>query len=110
MLIKNVGVELKRSRLNLITNISEIKIVLCKGIKKGGCSRTQQKDQEEKGVLAVQRLSSRVFIKSRGKIKANVLGANSSRFKCKRGWRRSKNSNCRRDQESWFDYKGFRRL
>jgi hypothetical protein len=85
MLVKNVGVELKRSRLNLITSISGIEIVLCKGVKKGGCSRTQQKDREKKGVLAVQRLSSRVFIKSRGKIKANVLGADSSRFKCRRG-------------------------
>jgi hypothetical protein len=53
MLVKNVGVELKRSRLDLITNIGGIKIVLCKGVKKGGCSRTQQRDREEKGVLAV---------------------------------------------------------
>jgi hypothetical protein len=48
-----VGVELKRSRLDLITNTGRIKIVLCKGIKKGGCLRTQQKNQEEKGVPVV---------------------------------------------------------
>jgi hypothetical protein len=66
MLVKNVGVELKKRRLDLMTSTDRIKIVLCKGVKKGGCSRTQQRDREEKGVLAVQRLSSRVFIESRG--------------------------------------------
>jgi hypothetical protein len=46
MLVKNVGVELKRGRLDLITSTDGIKIVLCKGVKKGGFSRTQQRDQE----------------------------------------------------------------
>jgi hypothetical protein len=53
MLVKNVGVKLKRSRLDLITSIGGIKIVLCKGVKKGGYLRTQQRDREEKGVLVV---------------------------------------------------------
>jgi hypothetical protein len=66
MLIKNVSVKLKKRRLNLITNTDRIKIVLYKGVKKDGCSRTQQRDQEKKGVLAVQRLSSRVFIELKG--------------------------------------------
>jgi hypothetical protein len=51
MLVKNVGVELKRSRLDLITGTDRIKIVLCEGVKKGGCSRTQQRGREERGVL-----------------------------------------------------------
>jgi hypothetical protein len=53
MLVKNVGVKRKRGRLDLMTSTDGIKIVLCKGIKKGGCSRTQQRDREEKGVPAV---------------------------------------------------------
>jgi hypothetical protein len=53
MLIKNVSVELKGLRLDLITSVDRIKIMLCKGVKKDGCSRTQQRDQEEKGVPAV---------------------------------------------------------
>jgi hypothetical protein len=40
--------------------------VLCEGVKKGGYSRTQQRDREEKGVPAVRRLGSCVFIESRG--------------------------------------------
>jgi hypothetical protein len=40
MLIKNVSVKLKRERLDLIINTDVIKIVLCEGVKKGGCSRT----------------------------------------------------------------------
>jgi hypothetical protein len=40
MLVKNVSVKLKRGRLNLITNIDRIKIMLCKGVKKGGFLRT----------------------------------------------------------------------
>jgi hypothetical protein len=40
MLIKNVSVKLKRERLDLIINTDGIKIVLCEGVKKGGCSRT----------------------------------------------------------------------
>jgi hypothetical protein len=40
MLVKNVGVELKGSRLDLMTSADGMKIVLCKGVKKGGCSRT----------------------------------------------------------------------
>jgi hypothetical protein len=40
MLVKSVGVELKRERLDLTTSIDRIKIVLCEGVKKGGCSRT----------------------------------------------------------------------
>jgi hypothetical protein len=63
MLIKNVSVKLKRSRLNLITNTNRIRIVLCKGVKKDGCLKTQQRDQEEKGVFMVQRLSSDVLVK-----------------------------------------------
>jgi hypothetical protein len=46
MLVKNVGVELKRGRLDLMTSTDGIKIVLCKGVKKGGFSRTQQRDRE----------------------------------------------------------------
>jgi hypothetical protein len=63
MLVKNVSVELKRSRLDLITSTGGIKIVLYKGVKKGGCSRTQQRDQEEKGVPTVQRLISDMLIR-----------------------------------------------
>jgi hypothetical protein len=33
MLVKNVGVELKRSRLDLMTGTDGIKIVLCEGVK-----------------------------------------------------------------------------
>jgi hypothetical protein len=33
MLVKNVGVELKRSRLDLMTRTEEIEIVLCEGVK-----------------------------------------------------------------------------
>jgi hypothetical protein len=33
MLVKNVGVELKRSRLDLMTRTEGIEIVLCKGVK-----------------------------------------------------------------------------
>jgi hypothetical protein len=51
MLIKNVSVKLKRGRLDLITSTDRIKIVLCKGVKKDDCLRTQQRDREEKGVL-----------------------------------------------------------
>jgi hypothetical protein len=63
MLVKNVGVKLKRGRLDLITSTDGIKIVLCEGVKKGGCSRTQQRDREEKGVPAVQRLSNGVLVR-----------------------------------------------
>jgi hypothetical protein len=42
-----------------------------------------------------------------GRVQADVLGAGSSRFRCRRGWRRSRNGNCRRDRKSWFDCKGF---
>jgi hypothetical protein len=55
MLVKNVSVKLKRGRLDLITSIDGIKIVLCEGVKKGGFSRTQQRDREEKGVPGVRR-------------------------------------------------------
>jgi hypothetical protein len=41
IVIKNVCVKLKRLRLDLITYTDRIKIVLCKSVKKGGCSRTQ---------------------------------------------------------------------
>jgi hypothetical protein len=58
-----VGVKLKGSRLDLITSTDGIKIVLCKGVKKGGCSRTQQRDREEKGVPVVQKLSSSVLVR-----------------------------------------------
>jgi hypothetical protein len=34
MLVKNVGVELKRGRLDLMTSTDRIKIVLCEGVKK----------------------------------------------------------------------------
>jgi hypothetical protein len=40
MVIKNVCVKLKRSRLDLITYIDRIKIVLREGVKKGSYSRT----------------------------------------------------------------------
>jgi hypothetical protein len=63
IVVKNVGVKLKRLRLDLITSTDKIKIVLCKSIKKGGCLRTQQRDRKEKGVLVVQRLSSNVLVK-----------------------------------------------
>jgi hypothetical protein len=63
MVVKNVGVELKGSRLDLITSTDRSKIVLCKSVKKGGCLRTQQRDREEKGVPAVQRLSSNVLVR-----------------------------------------------
>jgi hypothetical protein len=63
MVVKNVGVKLKGSRLDLITYTDEIKIVLREGVKKGGCSRTQQRDREEKGVPAVRRLSSDMLIR-----------------------------------------------
>jgi hypothetical protein len=53
MLIKNIGVKLKKRRLDLITSTDRIKIVLCKSVKKDGCLRTQQRDQEEKGVSVV---------------------------------------------------------
>jgi hypothetical protein len=63
MLIKNMSVKLKRSRLDLITSTGGIKIVLYKGVKKGSCLRTQQRDQKEKDVPTVQRLSNNVLIK-----------------------------------------------
>jgi hypothetical protein len=46
----------------------------------------------------------------KGKVKANVLGAGNSRFWCRRGGRRSRNSNCRRDRESWFKCKSCGRV
>jgi hypothetical protein len=46
-----------------MTSTDGIKIVLCEGVKKGGCSRTQQRDREEKGVPAVRRLSSDVLVR-----------------------------------------------
>jgi hypothetical protein len=63
MLVKNVGVELKRGRLDSMTSTDGIKIVLCDGVKKDGCSRTQQRGREEKGVPAVRRLGSYVLIR-----------------------------------------------
>jgi hypothetical protein len=46
-----------------MTSTDGIKIVLCEGVKEGGCSRTQQRDREEKGVHAVRRLSSGVLVR-----------------------------------------------
>jgi hypothetical protein len=42
--------------------------------------------------------------------RADVLRAGNSRFWCRRGWRRSRNGNYRRDRESWFDCKGCERV
>jgi hypothetical protein len=46
----------------------------------------------------------------KGKVQADVLRAGSSRFRYRRGWRKNRSGNCRRDRESWFDYKGCRRV
>jgi hypothetical protein len=50
MLVKNVSVELKRSRLDLITNTDRIKIVLCEGVKKA-VARELSKEVEKREVF-----------------------------------------------------------